>query len=110
MAEACNNVCYAASISHYVVESSLPSCAGTLHNCRRNGEPFTDKSLYKLFWTTAYRLTGKRTNPHLVRDSIVTYLRGGDATERELEVRRAPWQACGACMSVNVCNAWRWNT
>lgn len=40
-----------------------------------NGEPLTDKSLYKLFWTTAYRLTGKKANPHLVRDSIVTYLR-----------------------------------
>ncbi|KAI3437936.1 hypothetical protein D9Q98_000380 [Chlorella vulgaris] len=50
-----------------------------------NGEPFTDKSLYKLFWTSCYRLTGKRTNPHLVRDSIVTFLRGGGATERELE-------------------------
>ena len=35
----------------------------------------TDGSLYKLFWTTAYRITGKRTNPHLVRDMIVTYLR-----------------------------------
>lgn len=53
---------------------------------RPNGEPFTDKSLYKLFWTSCYRLTGKRTNPHLVRDSIVTFLRGGGATERELEV------------------------
>ena len=28
---------------------------------------------------------GKKCNPHLVRDSIVTYLRGGGATERELE-------------------------
>lgn len=59
---------------------------------QRNGEPLTDKSLYKLFWTTAYRLTGRKTNPHLVRDSIVTYLRGGGATERELEVRAA-WLA-----------------
>lgn len=44
--------------------------------CRRlNGEPLTEKSLYKLHWTTSYRITGKKTNPHLVRDSIVTYLR-----------------------------------
>ena len=50
-----------------------------------NGNQFTDKSLYKLFWTNSYRLTGMRLNPHLVRDSIVTYLRGGGATERELE-------------------------
>ncbi|EFN54907.1 hypothetical protein CHLNCDRAFT_135039 [Chlorella variabilis] len=64
------------------------ACLEPRHNflfTQRNGEPLNEKSLYKLFWTTAYRLTGKRTNPHLVRDSIVTYLRGGDATERELE-------------------------
>lgn len=52
---------------------------------QKNGQPFTDKQLYKLFWTTAYRITGKRCTPHLVRDSIVTYLRSGHATERELE-------------------------
>jgi hypothetical protein len=32
-----------------------------------------------------YRITGKRTNPHLVRDSVVTHLRGTGASERELE-------------------------
>ena len=31
------------------------------------------------------RITGKKTNPHLVRDSIVTYLRSSGASERELE-------------------------
>ena len=40
-------------------------------------------------WTAevhvACRITGKKTNPHLVRDSIVTYLRGTGASERELE-------------------------
>lgn len=30
-----------------------------------NGEPLTDKSLYKLFWTTAYRLTGKKVRSRL---------------------------------------------
>lgn len=34
--------------------------------------------------------TGKRSNPHLIRDSIVTYLRGSGASERELEVGRRP--------------------
>ena len=91
----------------------LPACR------RQNGEPLTDNSLYKLFWTTSYRLTGKKVgvraggvhvpaccccrrgvipidclllpsclqcNPHLIRDSIVTYLRGSGASERELEV------------------------
>ena len=60
-----------------------PSCATAT---RRNGEPLTDKSLYKLVWTTAWRLTGQKCNPHLVRDSVVTYLRGSGASERELEV------------------------
>ncbi len=31
------------------------------------------------------RITGKLTNPHLVRDSIVTYLRSSGASEREFE-------------------------
>ena len=32
-----------------------------------------------------YRLTGKKTNPHLLRDSIVTHIRGQDASEKQLE-------------------------
>ncbi|KAL4540242.1 hypothetical protein Ndes2526A_g03237 [Nannochloris sp. 'desiccata'] len=50
-----------------------------------NGNPFSDKQLSKFFMTSAYRITGQRLTPHLVRDSIVTFLRKGDATERELE-------------------------
>jgi len=50
-----------------------------------NGEPLTDKSLYKVYWATAYRIAGKRFTPHLVRDSCVTFLRKGNASERELE-------------------------
>lgn len=34
---------------------------------RRDGLPLDDVHLYKLFWTTALRLSGKRMNPHLVR-------------------------------------------
>ena len=34
---------------------------------------------------SAYRITGKRLTPHMVRDSIVTFLRKSNATERELE-------------------------
>ncbi|KAL4424494.1 hypothetical protein ABPG77_006803 [Micractinium sp. CCAP 211/92] len=52
---------------------------------QKDGKPLTDKSLYTLFWKAAFRLTGKRTNPHLVRDMIVTHLRGSGASERELE-------------------------
>lgn len=51
-----------------------------------NGEPLTDKSLYKVFWTTSYRLSGKRLTPHYVRDVIVTHLRSQEnASERDLE-------------------------
>lgn len=51
-----------------------------------NGQPLTDKSLYKVFWTTSYRLTGKRLTPHYVRDVIVTHLRSQEnASERDLE-------------------------
>lgn len=50
-----------------------------------NGQLLTDKSLYKLFWTTCYRITGKRLTPHMVRDVVITHLRGTNASERELE-------------------------
>lgn len=50
-----------------------------------NGYPLTEKSLYKLFRTTAYRITGKRLTPHMVRDAVVTHLRGTNASEKELE-------------------------
>eukprot|EP00884_Botryococcus_braunii_P009276 jgi/Botrbrau1/1834/Bobra.146_1s0029.2 len=52
---------------------------------QRNGAPMTTQGLYKVFYTTSFRLTGKKTNPHLVRDSIVTYLRGSKTSERDLE-------------------------
>ena len=51
-----------------------------------NGKPLTDKSLYKLFRTTAYRITGQRLTPHMVRDAIVTHLRSTEhVSERQLE-------------------------
>jgi len=52
---------------------------------RKNGEQFDGQGVYRLFTTTAMRLTGKRTNPHLIRDMVVTHLRGTDASERQLE-------------------------
>ena len=53
--------------------------------CQVGGGPLTDKGCWKVFMRNAYRITGKRCHPHLVRDSIVTYLRSGNATETELE-------------------------
>ena len=32
-----------------------------------------------------FDITGKRTNPHLLRDIVVTHVRGTDASEKELE-------------------------
>lgn len=40
-----------------------------------NGAPLTVQGLGKLFYTSAHRITGKKTNPHLVRDMVVTHLR-----------------------------------
>ncbi|CAL5226027.1 g8835 [Coccomyxa viridis] len=50
-----------------------------------NGAPMTMQAVYKIFHTSAFRVSGKKTNPHLVRDMVVTYLRGSGASERELE-------------------------
>ncbi|CAK4700041.1 hypothetical protein LEN26_009045 [Aphanomyces euteiches] len=50
------------------------------------GEPATADFIYRTFTRAIYRHTGKKTNPHLLRDSIVTYLRGqSSATEKDLE-------------------------
>ena len=40
-----------------------------------NGAPMTMQAVYKIFHTSAFRISGKKTNPHLVRDMVVTYLR-----------------------------------
>ena len=42
-----------------------------------NGVPMTMQAVYKIFHTSAFRISGKKTNPHLVRDMVVTYLRSG---------------------------------
>ena len=52
---------------------------------RFGGEPLTDAGLHRIVTTATFRHTGKRTNPHLIRDMIITHLRGTDASERELE-------------------------
>ena len=42
---------------------------------RANGAPLTDVGVHSLPTSTSYRLTGRRVNPHLVRDMIITHLR-----------------------------------
>jgi hypothetical protein len=63
----------------------LASPGHTFLFTQANGNPFSDKQLTKFFMTSSWRITGQRLTPHLVRDSIVTFLRKGNATERELE-------------------------
>lgn len=46
---------------------------------KKNGGQPDAKWVYAVFSSAAYRLTGKRTNPHLIRDMIVTYLRDSNA-------------------------------
>lgn len=49
-------------------------CAHTVLSKKNGGKPDA-KWVYAVFSSAAHRLTGKRTNPHLVRDMIVTFLR-----------------------------------
>ncbi len=51
----------------------------------RTGKAFTQDSVYSLVARSCYKHTGKKTNPHLLRDMIVTHVRDSDASEKELE-------------------------
>ncbi|GLI59154.1 hypothetical protein VaNZ11_000960, partial [Volvox africanus] len=53
---------------------------------KRDGSgPLTAQELSRSFSLNAFRLTGRKLNPHMVRDMVVTYARSGHATEHELE-------------------------
>ncbi|KAG2436003.1 hypothetical protein HYH02_011716 [Chlamydomonas schloesseri] len=53
---------------------------------KRDGSaPLSAAELGRSFSLHAFRLTGRKVNPHMVRDMIVTYARSGHATEHELE-------------------------
>jgi hypothetical protein len=51
----------------------------------RTGKCFTQDSIYATVCRCCFRYTGKRTNPHLLRDMIVTHVRQSYASEKELE-------------------------
>lgn len=52
----------------------------------RSGKPLSEATVYNIVSSTCYRHAGKKTNPHLLRDMIVTHVRKStDASERELE-------------------------
>jgi hypothetical protein len=50
------------------------------------GRPMTGDSVYRRVCQSCYKHSGKRTNPHLLRDMIVTHVReSADASEQQLE-------------------------
>ena len=51
----------------------------------RTGNPLTQDSVYQIVSRSCYRHTGKRTNPHLLRDMLVTHVREANASEKQLE-------------------------
>jgi len=52
----------------------------------RTGNPLTANSVYQIVSRCCYKYKQKKTNPHLLRDMIVTHVRkNGDASEKELE-------------------------
>ena len=52
----------------------------------KTGKPMTGDSIYARVSRTCFNYTGKRTNPHLLRDMIVTHVRESDhASEKQLE-------------------------
>lgn len=51
----------------------------------RTGNPLTQDSVYQIVARNCYNYTGKKTNPHLLRDMIVTHVRDSDASEKQLE-------------------------
>lgn len=51
----------------------------------RTGQPLTGDSVHSIVTRACFRVSGKVTNPHLLRDIIVTHVRETDASEKELE-------------------------
>ena len=52
----------------------------------RTGNPLTQNSIYQIVSRCCYKYKGRKTNPHLLRDMIVTHIRkNADASEKELE-------------------------
>ena len=52
---------------------------------KHKGNPITQDGIHKLVSQACFRKTGKKTNPHLLRDIIVTHVRTTNASEKQLE-------------------------
>lgn len=61
-----------------------PTC-NNLFVQQTTGNALTGDCIYKIVTRACYKYTGKKTNPHLLRDIIVTHVRDTAASERELE-------------------------
>lgn len=70
------------------IENWRPSLAPT-SNCllvqSRTGKPLTSDSIFQRVVRSCFNETGKRVNPHLLRDIIVTHVRETNASEKQLE-------------------------
>jgi phosphorylcholine metabolism protein LicD len=51
----------------------------------RTGKPLTGDGIFQRVSRCCFKYGGKKTNPHLLRDMIVTHVRESDASEKELE-------------------------
>jgi hypothetical protein len=51
----------------------------------KTGKPMSDNSIFQRVVRCCFKYTGKRVNPHLLRDIIVTHVRETNASEKELE-------------------------
>jgi len=51
----------------------------------RTGNQLTSDSMYSIVSRSCYKHSGKKTNPHLLRDMVVTHVRKSNASEKELE-------------------------
>jgi hypothetical protein len=77
------------AIDHFL-ERWRPCLQPSHHNYlfvqSRTGQPLTQDSVYQIVGRTCYQYTGQRTNPHLLRDMIVTHVRESKETsEQQLE-------------------------
>ena len=51
----------------------------------KTGKPLRQDSVYQIVARMCFNHTGKKTNPHLLRDMVVTHVRETNASEKELE-------------------------
>ncbi len=52
---------------------------------KTKGEPMDGASIYDVFIGAMYRVTGKRTNPHLIRSMCITHFQRTGATDKDME-------------------------